>query len=139
MKARADVNVMLGDSAWLAGKKFPCPVCGSDLQLRLARTQKPYCHCDSCGIQLFFRGKNGIQRLRKLIASGVFTSGLSRATVLYNRLQQLKEQRKRLKDREGLFFRDRDLEQAIRAADAEIEAVRSELAELSEKVGRVKE
>ncbi len=127
MKPRANVNVTLEEPGWFAGKTFPCPVCGSDLQLRVARTQKPYCHCDPCGLQLFFRGKEGIQRLRKLLDSGVFTTGQSRATVLYNRLQQLKEQQNQLENRQGLIFRDKDLDEAIHAMEPEIDAVRREL------------
>jgi predicted RNA-binding Zn-ribbon protein involved in translation (DUF1610 family) len=132
MKRRANVNVTLEEPDWFAGKAFPCPVCGSDLQLRVARTQKPYCHCDPCGLQLFFRGKNGIQRLKKLLDSGVLISGRSRATVLYNQLQQLKEQKNQLENRQGLIFRDKDLDEAIHAMEPEIEAVRLELQTLAE-------
>ena len=131
MKPKPNVNVTLRESAWFEGKNFPCPVCSSALPLRSARTQKPYCHCDPCGIQLFFRGKNGIRRLRDLLASGALTSGVSRATVLLDRVEQLKEQKGKLEDRQGFFFPNRDLESAIAALDGEIDNVRAELAELS--------
>jgi hypothetical protein len=127
MRPKANVNVTLEKSDWFAGKTFPCPVCGSGLEIRVARTLKPYCHCDPCGLQLFFRGKDGIQRLRKLLDSGGFTSGQNRATVLYNRLQQLKEQQHQLENRQGLIFRDKDLDKAIHAMETEIEVVRREL------------
>ena len=65
MKPNPNVNVTLPKPEWYAEKKFPCPVCGASLTLRVARTQKPYCHCDACGIQLFFRGKNGIHGLKR--------------------------------------------------------------------------
>jgi hypothetical protein len=45
------------------------------------------------GIQLFFRGANAIQTLRKIVTSGVLASGASRATLLYNRLRQLRDAR----------------------------------------------
>ncbi len=51
----------------LRGKPFGCPVCGMVLPVKIARTQKPYCVCLLCGIQIFFRGKAGIQRLRDLL------------------------------------------------------------------------
>ncbi len=131
MKANPNVNVTLPKPEWYAEKKFPCPVCSANLTLRVARTQKPYCHCDACGIQLFFRGKNGIHRLKTLLASDVLTSGLSRGTVLFERLEQLKKQKSKLEDRRGLLFRNQDLENAIAALDGEIEIVRTELAQES--------
>ena len=58
-----NVNVPLvtpnGPSISMAGKSFPCPVCAVNLPIRIARTQKPYCVCMDCGIQIFVRGKNG--------------------------------------------------------------------------------
>jgi hypothetical protein len=131
MKANPNVNVTLPKPEWYAEKKFPCPVCSASLTLRVARTQKPYCHCDACGIQLFFRGKNGIHRLKTLLTSGVLTSGVSRATVLFERLEQLKKQKSKLEDRRGLLFRNQDLENAISALNGEIEIVRTALAQES--------
>jgi predicted RNA-binding Zn-ribbon protein involved in translation (DUF1610 family) len=131
-KPKANVNVTSGAPDWFLGKRFPCPVCGSDLPLRLARTHKPYCHCDSCGLQLFIRGKSGIQKLQQNLASGVITAGISRAAVLLSRLQKLKEERERFEDRQGFLFRDKDLDQAIRVVDQEIEAVRRNLAKLGD-------
>jgi len=131
MKSNTYVNVTLPKPEWYAEKKFPCPVCGASLTLRVARTEKPYCHCDACGIQLFFRGKNGIRRLKTLLTSGVLTSGDSRATVLFNRVEQLKQQKSKLEDRRGLIFRNEDLENAIGVLNGEIESVRSELVQES--------
>src|SRR5438105_1132931 len=105
----SNVNVTLGAS-WFTGKEFPCPVCGESLHLRVARTGKPYCHCDPCGIQIFFRRENGIQKLKRLLSTEVLTSGTSRATVLYNRLQQLKDQKGKLEHQQGIIFRNPDLD-----------------------------
>lgn len=128
MKTERNVNVTL-ENQDLTGKLFPCPVCGASLSLRLAQTGKPYCHCDSCGIQLFFRGANGIQKLRKIVQAEVLTSGASRATLFYNRLQQLKEQKQSLEDQQGFIFRNQDLDQTIAKLQTEIEGVRKELEE----------
>jgi hypothetical protein len=118
------------------GKSFPCPVCGTAMQIRVARTGKPYCHCDPCGIQLFFRRSDGIRRLRQILASETLISGSgSRATsavILYNRLQQLKSAKQELEDKQGVFFRDGDLDNAIAAVQIDIEVVQSELEKISE-------
>lgn len=42
----------------------PCFLCGRKLEKRVTKTnRKPYFVCDACGIQLFVRGKQGIERL----------------------------------------------------------------------------
>ena len=130
-KPKSNVNVTLPDPAVFEGKTFPCPLCGSSLPLRSAISKKPYCHCDACGIQLFFRGKNGIRRLRDLLASGALTPKLSKATILLDRVEKLKQQRSKLKDRRRVFVRDPDLENAILAIDGEIEHASAELAAVS--------
>ena len=66
--AMSNVNVTLpGDSGQNPRRSFPCPLCGTQLELRESLRVKPYCVCNSCGIQVFFRGQKGISRLRKLL------------------------------------------------------------------------
>jgi DNA-directed RNA polymerase subunit RPC12/RpoP len=120
----------------LAGKPFPCPLCGAPLPLEMTRKEKPYCTCNSCGIQIFFRGKAGIRRLQKLLTVQEpileeFRDS-SVAVALYNRLAQLKEQREMLVQKQGIIFRDKDLDSAIAAVDREIKQTQSQL----EKAGK---
>jgi C4-type Zn-finger protein len=126
----------------MLGKFFPCPVCGTSLGIRIARTQKPYCVCIDCGIQIFFRGKTGISRLNKILENEILIAGndsnASIATVLFNRIQHLKRQKVDLEVKQGLIIRDPDLKNAIRAVDNEIERVQGELEKLSRKTGRGK-
>jgi predicted RNA-binding Zn-ribbon protein involved in translation (DUF1610 family) len=149
MKSEAsstNVNITLEDSGNrannLAGRIFPCPLCGLSLKIRIARTQKPYCVCVDCGIQLFVRGKTGISRLQKIIESELLIAGkdsnASLATVLFNRIQHLKKQKRDLEARQGLIIQDPDLENAIRAVDFEIERVQGELENLGRKTSREK-
>jgi hypothetical protein len=141
-----NVNITLGDSEIrakdMAGELFPCPLCGLSLSIRIARTQKPYCVCIDCGIQLFIRGKTGISRLQKIIENDLLIAGkdsnASLASVLFNRIQYLKMQRSDLEAKQGLIIRDPDLENAIRAVDNEIERVQGELENLARKNSREK-
>ena len=142
----SNVNVTLDSSNRggnnMVGKIFPCPVCGASLGIRIARTQKPYCVCIDCGIQIFFRGKTGISRLNKILENEILIAGndsnASIATVLFNRIQHLKRQKADLEVKQGLIIRDPDLKNAIRAVDNEIERVQGELEKLSRKTGREK-
>jgi len=141
-----NVNVMLeqiiNTIEGLVGKEFPCPVCGIGLGIRKSQKGKPYCVCDSCGIQLFVRGKLGITRLNELVNSESLVSGkvstASRSVTLYNHLEQLKFQRAEMESKQGLIFRDRDLENAILVVSAEISRNENELEKLAKEVSKRK-
>jgi len=122
----------------LAGKPFPCPLCGALLPLEMTRKEKPYCTCNACGIQMFFRGKAGIRRLQKLLTAQEPIAEEFRdssvAVALYNRVSQLRSKREELEQKQGIFFRDRDLDSAIAAINREIRQTQSQL----EKAGKRK-
>ena len=114
-----NVNITLDGSDnrqnMMLGKFFPCPVCGTSLGIRIARTQKPYCVCMDCGIQIFFRGKAGIARLledpgRRNISCRE-CSGANIPSVLFNRIQYLKRRKSELEAKQGLIIPDPDLRQ----------------------------
>jgi hypothetical protein len=117
------------------GNEFPCPVCGAGLPILITKRKKPYCTCNSCGIQLFVRGKVGISRFLKLIRNGILisTSGenASHGIALLNRLEQLKLQKRNLIFKRPLIFTDSNVENAIDLVDAEIETVQGELAKIA--------
>jgi hypothetical protein len=106
------------------GKPFSCPLCGAALPIRMSVKGKPYCVCNDCGIQMFFRGKAGIERLHVLLqgVESVRANSASGTTViaLYNRLEQLREQREEMESKQGIIFRNQALDDAIAALDAEI-------------------
>ena len=61
-----DPNVTLEDPAE-EQEYFPCPVCKRMLKVEYSKNGKPYVICNECGVQLFIRGKEGINRLKNLI------------------------------------------------------------------------
>ena len=101
----------------------------------MSQRGKPYCVCDSCGIQLFVRGKLGIARLKELVESESLVSGkVSKASLsvtLYNRLEQLKTQKEEMESKQGLIFQDQNLENAIFIVRKEIEQVESQIEKLA--------
>src|SRR5437660_1896464 len=138
MKCCAKHNVTLdgGDGREFLGRPFPCPLCNMELRLKISCKQKPYCTCLECGIQIFFRGQEGIARLYDIIKSEQAVvlefSRPARAISLYRRLHNLKRQRETLKKKQGIIFRDSDRELVIEALEGEIERVRTELKEVKE-------
>lgn len=134
--SEGNVNVTLSGESSQPRHTFPCPLCGAGLDLRQSRAQKPYCVCNSCGLQIFFRGKNGISRLRSLLNEGERlvagpTATAAAAVTVFNRLEQLRAQKDELEERRGLIFVDDDLEHAIAAVAHEIARVQGVLDEMS--------
>jgi DNA-directed RNA polymerase subunit RPC12/RpoP len=119
----------------LTRKKFPCSLCGKGMEIRISTKNKPYCICEECGIQLFFRGKKSIHRLREIMDSDLFICGneskVDCAVLLFNRIQQVSLQQKALKAKRSLFLSDSNLEHAILAVDNEIKRLQGELEKLA--------
>jgi hypothetical protein len=135
-------NVTLEISTKLAGKPFPCPICGMLLPMELDKNGKLYCKCNICGLQLFCRGQAGIRRLQELLRSEKpipqETAVSNHGVALYNRLTQLKQKREELEERQGLFIKDRDLANAIAALDGEINRLQLELERIGKKAEKRK-
>ncbi len=68
---------------------FPCPICATGLDVRIAKTKKPYVICDGCGMQMFVRVRSGIKQFEKLVQN-------ARDRDIWSRLREM-EQRYRLK------------------------------------------
>ena len=49
--------------------KIPCFLCTEELAQRNDKNHKPYFICDSCGVQIFVRGRQGIKNLAELIST----------------------------------------------------------------------
>jgi len=49
--------------------KIPCFLCSHELRQRKDKNEKPYFICDPCGMQIFVRGRQGIENLGKLLAT----------------------------------------------------------------------
>jgi DNA invertase Pin-like site-specific DNA recombinase len=120
----AHVNVTLARDETKDMGTFPCPLCAAPLDLRQSRSRKPYCVCNACGVQLFFRGKAGIARLRSFAERdrSVVAAQTSTSTALatFEMLERLRAQRETLVNRRPLIFADDHLENAILAIEREI-------------------
>ncbi len=131
-----NVNVTLPEDSTEPRRTFPCPLCATGLDVRESRARKPYCVCTSCGVQIFFRGKTGISRLRRLIDEherllGGSSSIAPPAIALFNRVEQLRAHRHDLQERRPFILTDEDLEHAIAAVDVELARVQETLARMS--------
>jgi len=142
-----NVNVTLASPpdllGGLVGLEFPCFLCGAGLPILPTKRNKPYLTCNSCGVQVFVRGKAGIKRLMEMAKAGVLVSRKGESAChginLLNRLEQLKTQKQDLEMKQGIIFRDENIENAIQIVDAETKTVEGELAEIAEKAKKENE
>ena len=95
---------------------IPCFLCGSKLEKRIDKNEKPYFVCDPCGIQLFVRRKPRIERLDK------FMAGFKREEISFQQhsnsvaeihgilveIAGVKTEIEKLDGEIGIFFPDRD-------------------------------
>ncbi|MBA7680747.1 hypothetical protein ES703_89068 [subsurface metagenome] len=44
-----------------------CPLCNEWIVVRIDKNGKPYTYCNDCGVQMFIRKKEGIDRLKKMV------------------------------------------------------------------------
>ena len=131
---KPNVDVTLAPSpAPEPARLFPCPLCATQLDVRQSFRNKPYCVCQSCGVQIFFRGQKGISRLRRLLDEHKRLIGgpVTPAVAVFNQLEQLRSQRRELEQRRPLIFSDADLEHAIAALERDIERLQQTLLDFS--------
>jgi len=51
----------------LTARRFPCPICSMPQDVRGSKQGKPYITCNTCGVQVFVRGKLGIAAVERLL------------------------------------------------------------------------
>ena len=135
----SNVNVTLGSSDAKSPRVLACFLCAEDLPLRRSRTEKPYCVCNSCGLQIFVRGQAGIARLREITdkqgaVTGAPVATASIAMLAFRRIEHLRKQKLELERQRRFFVSDDDLENAIRAVDRQIAKLSGVLAALSDDI-----
>jgi hypothetical protein len=75
-----------------------------------AKTGKPYCKCNDCGIQLFIRGKQGIRRFNKLLGESKLLGDSKELLGSLDYLKNLKERLAQVRADKPIFGSDPDLE-----------------------------
>ena len=93
-------------------QSLPCFLCERKLEQRTSKNGKPYFVCDACGIQLFVRRKQGIEKLSQLIeemenqqaCSHAHSSEYFRILAILNEIAETKAQMKKIDDSVFLFL-----------------------------------
>ena len=89
---------------------FPCPVCKLMLPVRVTKNQKPYCTCNDCGVQLFVRGKPGINKFAKLVGKSKLRGDSAALINAIDYFNLLKERLNEVQSRKPILGINADLE-----------------------------
>jgi len=81
-------------------KTVPCFLCGQILEIKTTKAGKPYFQCDPCGLQVFVRRAEGMERLAAQIKGMGETPEI---TQQIQRLKTLRAQLDQVDEDEGFF------------------------------------
>ena len=113
--------------------EYPCPVCGNLCEVRLSKKFKPFFHCDGCVLQVFIRGKSGVNRfsaiknnsklLGKICSPGV--SSTSNLLKLNSQIELFKAEIVKIENNDSLFNKNPNEErkQTLKSKLKELETV----------------
>ena len=120
---------------------LPCLLCGKKLEQRTDKNKKPYFVCDPCGIQLFIRRTQGIEKLAQLIRSlnehdlpiRQHARSLYEVQAILSEIDGLKTEIKKLVGEIGFFFVDEDKLRARKLLETRIKNLLSQLEQISKR------
>ena|SRR5208337_2148528 len=120
-------------------QSLPCLLCGSKLEMRTSKNNKPYFTCDGCGVQLFVRRKRGIEKLDTLIKelehqeiySHANSPEFLRILKIKNEMSATKAEIEKIED-DIFMFPDPEEKAAIKALQARLQTLVSELERLAD-------
>lgn len=124
-------------------QSLPCFLCGRKLEKRISKRNKPYFCCDSCGVQLFVRRPDGIERLSKLLKElgeeqvhlHVRSPEYLRILAIVNEIAATKAQIKKIED-DSFLFLSKEQTAAKNALDARVKTLVSELQHIAKQGDR---
>ena len=108
---------------------FPCPICKKMLIVELTKNEKPYCTCNDCGVQLFIRGKEGINRFKKLTGKSKIEGNakdLINTIDYFNELNKLLEE---VKMKKPILWENKDLNLQEKVIKNQLNQIREKLKE----------
>src|SRR5690349_6372824 len=99
---------------------LPCWLCGKTLDLRSDKNGKFYVVCNPCGLQVFVRRKDGMDRLQKLCAIlqkmktklDGDTLSLCSIQVVLREIEGLKSEIEILNEKDDFIFPDEEIRRA---------------------------
>jgi DNA-directed RNA polymerase subunit RPC12/RpoP len=123
--------------------KIPCFLCSQELRLRRDKHEKPYFVCDSCGMQIFVRGRQGRENLDQLLKTlrerdfpfREHARVLHEIQAVLTEIRGVEKEIEKLDSVFDLFASDRHIKDKMRARkslDARIETLLSQLERIAQ-------
>lgn len=119
--------------------KIPCFLCSQELQQRKDKNGKPYFVCDPCGVQIFVRGRQGIENLAQLIATlrehdfpfREHARVLHEIQAVLTEMRGIKKELKKLDSVLNIFSEDQDRERTRELLHRRVENLLSRLEQIA--------
>ena len=119
--------------------KLPCFLCGSEIDKRIDKNEKPYFICDPCGLQAFVRRKEGIDRLERILKQLDLSklpirnhaNSLHEIQGILDEIDGISKQIKTLDKEIGIFFVDEDKAKAQKLLKIRLKTLLSNLEQIS--------
>ena len=106
---------------------LPCPTCKELRTVGLTKRQKPYFTCNDCGVQVFFRGKEGIRRMREMLGHGELSGNVRGLAPLLEYAAFLRGRQREIHREKPLLGKNPNLETEEMLVKTELDRVRSVL------------
>ena len=104
---------------------FACPTCKRLRAVGLTKRQKPYFTCNDCGVQVFFRGKEGIRRFRAMLGHAELDGNVRELPPLLEYAAFLRKRQRQIRREKPIIEKDQSLEIEEELVESEIERVRN--------------
>ena len=116
-------------------EQAPCFLCGDMVEIKYSKRQKPYLVCNSCGVQVFIRGKTGIALLKNwknpVNSQTQPASQPSLVLELVGQLEKFKISLKNTEESQSGWMTFMGENPAVDAIKSEIEKIENQLRELA--------
>ncbi len=129
----SETGVQRGSNVTLRSREpqgyFACPTCKKLRPVGLTKKKepKPYFTCNDCGVQVFFRGKEGIRRFREMLGHAQLAGNVRGLAPLLEYAAFLRKRLRQIRREKPILGKDSNLEIEEKLVENEIARVRNVL------------
>ena len=121
---RSEIEAEQVSNVTLRGREsqgsFPCPTCNKLRAVGLTKRKKPYFTCNDCGVQVFFRGQEGIRRFREMLGHGELDGNIGALSPLLEHVAFLRRRLREIRQEKPILGEDSGLEVEEKLVESEL-------------------
>lgn len=102
---------------------FACPTCKRLCAVGLTKKGKPYFTCNECGVQVFFRGKEGIRRFQELVGQAELSGNVRGISPLLEYAALLRNRKREIQETIPILGTNPSLQVELQLVESELERI----------------